>query len=219
MAGKLIVFEGIDGSGKSTQVKLFGADQKLSFPRYDTLAGKLIRLIYTQKWASRISPYVTAWLFAFDRFLAKPLINRWLESGQTVAIDRYTYSSMAHQGAKFVRSAKYDVRSKKHRKPRTPNLELRTFLDWIDWLENKLFKLPQADKVIYLKVPARISKKLMRSRRKDLAEADYIYQQKTARVYLALAKKYKFVIINCLDKQKRLLSKDDVSQKITAAIG
>ena len=197
----LIVFEGIDGSGKSTQAKLFPADYKLAFPRYDTLAGKLIRLIYTQKWASRINPYVTAWLFAFDRFLAKPLINRWLESGQTVVLDRYTYSSMAHQGAKL------DGR------------ERQRLIDWIDWLENKLFRLPRADKVIYLKVPAQISKKLMRSRRKDLAEADFAYQQKTAKVYLILAERYKFTVIDCLDKQNHLLSKNDVAKKIAAAIG
>ena len=199
--GKLIVFEGIDGSGKSTQVKLFPADFKLAFPRYDKCVGKLIRLVLTQAWVSRLSPYLTAFLFGLDRFLAKPLINSWLKAGKIVVLDRYTYSSMAHQGVKL------------------NGRERQRLIDWIARLENKLFRLPRADKVIYLQVPPQISQKLMRSRQKDLAEADFVYQQKTVQVYLALAKRYKFTVIDCLDRQKRLLSKDDVRKKIAAAIG
>ncbi len=197
----LVVFEGIDGSGKSTQVKLFPADHKLAFPRYDKFVGKIIRLVLTQAWISRLSPYLVAFLFGLDRFLAKSLINSWLKSGKTVALDRYTWSSMAHQGAKL------------------EGKERKKLIDWISWLENKLFRLPRADKVIYLKVPPQITKKLMRSRQKDLAEADFAYQKKTAAVYLSLAERYKFTVIDCLDRQKRLLSKNDVAKKITAAIG
>lgn len=199
--GRLIVFEGIDGSGKSTQVKLFPADFKLAFPRYQTFVGRLIRLVLTQRRFSNLNPYLVACLFAFDRFLAKPTINHWLKTGKNVAIDRYTFSSMAHQGAKLEGEAQ------------------KRLIGWIDWLENKLFKLPQADRVIYLNVPPQVTRKLMRLRRKDLAEADFDYQQKTAGLYQNLAKKYRFTVIDCLGSKKRLLSKSDVKQKVAAAAG
>lgn len=192
----LIVFEGIDGSGKSTQVKLFPADKKLSFPRYNTAVGKLIRFIYFHHWFNYLSPYLTAFLFALDRFLAKSLINDWLKSGQTVVLDRYTYSSMAHQGAKQ-----------------------KKLIDWIYWLEFKVFRLPLPDKVIYLKIDPQTSRRLMAGRHKDLAEADLAYQKATAKLYEILSKKYKFTVINCVDSKNRLLSKDDVRRKIAAAIG
>ena len=192
----LVVFEGIDGSGKSTQVKLFPADKKLSFPRYGTLIGKLIRFIYFHNLFNRLSPYVTAFLFALDRFLAKPLINSWLKSGKTVVLDRWTYSSLAHQGA----------RQKK-------------LIGWIDWLEFKIFNLPRPDQVVYLKIDPQVAQQLMAGRRQDRAEADLIYQQAVARLYNRLAKKYKFIVINCLDAKKKLLSKDNVRRKIAAALG
>jgi dTMP kinase len=200
MAGKLIVFEGIDGSGKSTQVKLFPADKKLSFPRYDRLVGKLIRFIYFHNLFNRLSPYLTAFLFAFDRWLAKPTINRWLKQNKTVALDRYTYSSLAHQGAKFTGDPQ------------------RKIVVWIDWLENRFFRLPKANKVIYLQLDPQTSQELMAARHKDKAEADFRYQQRTAKLYDELAKKYRFTVINCLDSKKRLLSKDDVAKKIAAAV-
>ena len=195
MTGKLIVFEGIDASGKSTQVKLFPADFKLSFPRYNTWVGRLIRFIYFHNLFNRLSPYVTAFLFALDRWLAKPIINHWLKQGKTVVLDRYTFSSLAHQGAKQ-----------------------KNLIDWIYRLEFKIFHLPLPDKVIYLKIDPQMSRRLMKSRRKDKAEADFIYQQKTALLYEQLAKKFHFTVINCLDSKKRLLSKNDVRQKITAAV-
>lgn len=192
----LIDFEGIDGSGKSTQVKLFNADKKLSFPRYDKPVGKIIRFIYFHNLFNRLSPYVTAWLFAVDRWLAKPMIIDWLKQGKTVALDRYTFSSMAHQGAKQ-----------------------KNIINWIYWLEFKFFKLPYPDKVIYLKIDPVMAQRLMQGRNQDKAEADFAYQVATAKLYDVLAKKYHFTVINCLNSKNRLLSKDDVRRKIAAAIG
>lgn len=192
----LIVFEGIDGSGKSTQAKLFPADSKLAFPRYHTFVGRLIKIVLTKKWASQLNPRAVAFLFGLDRWLAKPMITGWLKQGQTVVLDRYTYSSLAHQGAKQ-----------------------KNLIDWIYWLEFKVFRMPLPDKVIYLKIDPAVSRRLMAGRNKDLAEADFKYQQATAKLYQALAKKYHFTVINCVDNKNRLLSKDDVRRKIAAAIG
>lgn len=186
----LIVIEGIDGSGKSTQAKLLKADYRLAFPRYDKLFGKIIKWLLHLKYGQKINPYVLAFLFAADRFCAKSLINCRLKEGKTVVLDRYTGSSQAHQGAKLTGAAQQKI------------------IDWIDWLENKFFKLPQADKVIYLNVPSQISKKLMRSRQKDAAEKDYIYQQKAYQLYCQLAKRKKWQIINCVNKGKLLTPKE-----------
>lgn len=197
----LVVFEGIDGSGKTTQVKLFPADQKLSFPRYHTPVGKLIKFIYWHRLFHRLSPYLTAFLFAFDRWLAKPQIEHWLEEGKTVVLDRYTFSSLAHQGAKLEKEARQRI------------------ISWLGWLEFKFFRLPRPELVIYLKIDPRLAQKLMAGRRQDKAEADLAYQQATARVYDQLARQYKFTVINCLDRKNRVLSKDDVRRKISAAVG
>ena len=160
------------------------------------MVGKLIRFIYFHNLFNRLSPYLTAFLFALDRWLAKPTIIGWLKQGKTVGLDRYTYSSLAHQGAKR-----------------------KKLINWIYWLEFKVFRLPLPDKVIYLKIDPAVSQKLVKARRKDLAEADFKYQQATARLYAVLVKKYNFTVINCLDSQNRLLSKDDVRRKIAAAVG
>jgi len=107
-----------------------------------------------------------------------------------VVLDRYTGSSQAHQGAKF------------------SGRQLREIIEWIDWLENKFFKLPQADKVIFLNVPSAITRKLMLSRKKDAAEKDFDYQQKTYQLYCQLAKRKKWQIINCVKKGKLLPAKE-----------
>jgi len=186
----LIVFEGIDGSGKSTQVKLLKADCRLAFPRYDQFFGKIIKYLLHLKYGQKINPYVLAFLFATDRFFAKPLIKSWLKDSKTVVLDRYTGSSQAHQGAKF------------------SGRQQREIIEWIDWLENKFFKLPQADKVIFLNVPSAITRKLMLSRKKDAAEKDFDYQQKTYQLYCQLAKRKKWQIINCVKKGKLLPAKE-----------
>lgn len=191
MKGKLIVLEGIDGSGKSTQAKLLKADYRLAFPRYDKFFGKIIKWLLHLKYGQKINPYVLAFLFASDRFCAKPLINCRLKEGKTVVLDRYTGSSQAHQGAKFSTKKQQEI------------------IDWIDWLENKLFHLPQPDKVILLNVPPKISKKLMQTRReKDAAEKDFNYQQKTFQLYCQLAKVKKWQIINCVKEEKLLAPKE-----------
>ena len=163
MKGKLIVIEGVDGSGKSTQVKLLKADHKLAFPRYNKLLGKIIQYLLHRKYGQRIS--------------------------------------QAHQGAKL------------------KGRQRERLINWIGWLENKLFKLPQPDQVIYLKVPAQVTKTLMKSRKKkDMAEKDFAYQKETVKVYEELAKRFNFTVIECLVKNE-LLSKQAINRKIKTALG
>ncbi|MEK7513313.1 MAG: dTMP kinase [Patescibacteria group bacterium] len=199
----MIVLEGIDGSGKGTQARLLKPDFCLAFPRYDHFFGQVIKWLLHLPWGQKINPYLLAWLFATDRWLAKAEINSWLKQGKTVVIDRYIGSSQAHQGAKLSGSARSQL------------------ISWIDWLENKIFKLPQADKVFFLDLPPEKTSDLIvkRGREKDAAEKDLEYQKKTYELYRKLAKAQKWIIINSLDKKGKLLIPKEIHERIKRAIG
>ncbi|MCX6817122.1 MAG: dTMP kinase [Candidatus Beckwithbacteria bacterium] len=206
----LIVFEGIDGSGKSTQVQmLFNylkskkvKVEKLDFPRYDCFFGKIIHFILHQKWGKEISPYWVAWLFATDRLLAKRMINNWLKAGKTVLIDRYTGSSQAHQGAKL------------------KGKEREKIINWIERLEDQWYGLPKADEVFWLKMPAQVTSQLIsgRKREKDEAEKDLEHQRQAFEIYQQLAKRKKWQIINSLDKNNQLLSAQKIHEEIISRL-
>ena len=111
MRGKLIVIEGGDGSGKATQTKLLVEylrsknipTETLSFPRYsDSFYGKLVGRFLSGEFGplESVSPYLAAIPYALDRLDARDDINKWLNEGKIVAIDRYVPSSLAHQAAK-----------------------------------------------------------------------------------------------------------------------
>lgn len=197
----LIVLEGIDGSGKSTQAKLLKADFLLAFPRYEKIFGKIIKYLLHLKCGQKVNPYMLAFLFAADRFCAKPLINRWLKASKTVVLDRYTGSSQAHQGVKLTGAAQQKL------------------IDWIDWLENRIFKLPRPDQVFLLNLGPETSRKLLNARRrqKDEAEKDFDYQQKAYQLYCQLAKRKKWQIINCV-KQGKLLTPKEIHEQIISRL-
>src|SRR3989338_8493628 len=108
--GRLIVIEGIDGSGKTTQIELlkeYLASQGvplevISFPRYEeNIYGRLIKRYLEGEFGSleKINPYLMACIFAGDRMLAKDQIEQWLSEGKIVIANRYVSSSKAHMGA------------------------------------------------------------------------------------------------------------------------
>ena len=194
----LMVLEGIDGSGKATQAKLLRPDFLVSFPRYDKFFGRVIKFLLHLPWGQKINPYLLAGLFATDRWQAKKEINYWLNKGKTVVIDRYTGSSQAHQGAKL----NGDKREK--------------IINLIDWLENKCFRLPQADMVFFLNLNSEKTRLLMakREREKDSAEKDLEHQEQAFKIYQQLAKRKKWQIINCLDKSGKLLTAKEIHAQV-----
>lgn len=199
----LLVIEGIDGSGKATQAKLLKPDFCLAFPRYDHFFGQVIKWLLHLPWGQKVNPYFLAWLFATDRWLAKEEINSWLKQGKIVVIDRYTGSSQAHQGAKL------------------KGEEQKKIISWIDWLENKIYRLPKADKVFWLDLAPEKTGELIvkRGRKKDAAEKDLAYQKRTYELYRQLAKQQKWIIINSLDKRGQLLKPKEIHERIKQAIG
>ena len=111
--GKLIVFEGIDGSGKRTQLELLTRaltdrgipHERISFPRYDGFFGSLVAKYLNGDFGGldKVDAHLSALLYAGDRFEAKPRIESILASGKLLVADRYIASNLAHQGARAPR--------------------------------------------------------------------------------------------------------------------
>lgn len=194
--GKLIVIDGIDGSGKATQTKLLfnrlkkeGKKVKtIDFPRYySNFFGGLIGEYLSGKYGdfSKIDPRVGSVLYAADRFESSAQINSWLKSGHTVLADRYVSSNQIHQGGKIK-----DLKTRKE------------FLTWLDKMEYGVFKIPRPDLVVYLDVPFEVSKKWLENKvaqrskkylkgRRDVAEDNLNYLKESRDSALMLAKQNK----------------------------
>src|SRR5271163_4764483 len=108
--GKLIAIEGIDGSGKRTQVELLAhaltergyTVHQIAFPKYESTFGKLVGQFLDGRLGplEHVDPRFTALLYAGDRLEAKPELEAALQQGQIVLADRYVASNLAHQGAR-----------------------------------------------------------------------------------------------------------------------
>ncbi|MBL7159138.1 nucleoside 2-deoxyribosyltransferase [Candidatus Microgenomates bacterium] len=217
--GRLIVIEGGDGSGKTTQasllVKLFKEQGKkvkyMDFPRYyssfhgkivgDFLAGKFGKL-------NEVSPYLISLAYALDRASAKEEMEEWLGQGGIIVSNRYATSNMAHQTA------------------RLPQKEKDKFLEWLDRLEYRVHKIPRPDLIIYLYVPWKIgmeltAKKIDKRRYikgMDIAEADIKHRQESEKMYLYLAKnKRKWIKIDCTENNK-ILPKEKIHEMIVETL-
>lgn len=165
--GKLIIFEGIDGSGKSAQFRRTcekldsdGIDfTNIVFPRYEKESSALIRLYLGGAFGSKpsdVNSYAASLFYAVDRFASYR--DDWgvkYETGGLIMGDRYTTSNLVHQGAKL------------------KDEELPGFFDWVADLEYHKIGLPEPDCVIYLDVDVETSLKRMEHRRnKDGSAAD-----------------------------------------------
>jgi dTMP kinase len=153
--GKFIVIDGTDGSGKATQTKLLVKRLKnggrkvktIDFPRYyNNFFGGMIGECLVGKYGNFITldPHIASVLYAADRWESSEQIKGWLDEGFIVITDRYVSSNQIHQGGKIKDSKK--------------RLE---FLKWLERMEFKVFKIPKPDLIVYLDVPAEISKKLL----------------------------------------------------------
>lgn len=220
----LIVIEGLDGAGKSTQVRkmrefLASKVEKLEyihFPRYDSgVYGDLIGRFLRGDFGSidEVHPNLVALLFAEDRHGAAPMIRECLSSGQTVLLDRYVYSNIAYQCAKL--------------KDESERAALR---DWIFDTEYKQFGIPRPDLNIFLDVPLSfVEKKLAGSRKgsdrdylegnKDIHEADIDFQRDVRSLYLQqCGADSSFKRIDCSDENGNMLPPDAIFAKLKALV-
>jgi dTMP kinase len=156
--GKLIVIDGTDGSGKTTQANLLlkhlrkdGRKVKfIHFPRYeDNFFGKFIAHCLSEQYYNwvNIHPKIASVVYAADRWESKEKIERWLKEGYVIVMDRYISSNQIHQGGKIA------------------NVKKRVaFIKWLAEMEYKVFKIPAPDLTVYLSLPVEMVLKLIRDR-------------------------------------------------------
>ena len=211
--GKLIVIEGTDGSGKSTQFRMLsehlaqdGQDFKhIVFPRYDQDSSALIRMYLGGQFGSRpsdVNAYAASSFYAVDRFASYKMDwGQWYENGGLVLSDRYTTSNAVHQTSK------------------EPEEKRAAFLNWLYDFEYDKLQLPRPDLVIYLDVPTDFTEKLLRSREAatnttaDIHEKDMQYLATCRETGRAAANHYGWTIISCVENGA-MRSMEDIHNEI-----
>lgn len=211
--GKLIVIDGSDGVGKATQTKLLVDRFKkekipvatLDFPQYtQNFFGAFLKECLRGDYGDFIAldPHIASTLYAADRFESKYKIEKWLQEGKIVILDRYVSANQMHQGGKIRNAA-----------------ERKKFLTWLDTLEHKIFKIPRPDLILYLHLPTELSLKLIHKRgQKDLAERNVEYLNRSRENALRLIQTLsRWEKINCANKQG-ILSREKIHEMIYSSL-
>ena len=219
-----IVLEGLDGAGKSTQIRLLrrllserGVESEyIHFPRFDApVYGELIARFLRGGFGgvNEVDPYLVALLFAGDRADAGPQIRRWIAAGKAVVLDRFVYSNVGFQCAKLPAGDRQE--------------ELRR---WILDLEFGYYGIPRPDVSLFLDVPfAFTEKKLSEVREgddrdylkgeRDIHEASLDLQRRVREVYrAAAAADDRLRIIDCSDARGGMDSPDAIFARIRTEI-
>lgn len=217
--GRLIVIDGTDGVGKATQTALLIKRLKregkkvatLDFPQYEkNLFGKLVGECLAGEHGDfvKFSPHVASVLYAADRFESKGKIERWLNEGKVVILDRYVSANQLHQGGK--------IKDAKKRKK---------FLTWLDKMEYGAFGLARPDAIIYLSLPIKISLELLKQKRaqekkkylkgkKDAHEGNTKHLLDAQKSALSIIKsKGKWHKIECADR-KGILAREVIHERV-----
>jgi dTMP kinase len=220
----LVVLEGLDGAGKSTQVKklrtylesLFGSLEYIHFPRYNApVYGDLISRFLRGDFGSNetVHPQLVALLFAEDRHGAAPDMKKTLENGGNVLLDRYVYSNIAYQCAKIADTD-----------------EAERLRDWIFNTEYGNFGLPVPDLNIFLDVPIDFVASKLKANRggddrdylegaQDIHEADIQFQIRVRDIYRKQCElDPKFIRIDCSDDEGRMLPPGDIFAKVKEVV-
>lgn len=217
---KFIVIEGLDGSGKSTQLKMLRSYlenkkinyEYLHFPRMDSpIFGDLIARFLRGELGdiNTVNPYLIALIYAGDRNDAKEKINQWILEDKLVIVDRYVYSNIAFQCAKLKNQE-----------------EINRLSEWIKDLEYNYFKIPQPALNIFLNVPFEFTRKNLAKERhgddrkylngkEDIHEKDIDFQNKVRNVYLNAVKNDDHLkIINCANDKEEMPEATYIFSKI-----
>jgi dTMP kinase len=217
--GKLIVIEGVDGSGKRTQTELLArvlsarsiACLTVSFPHYDSFFGRMIGRFLNGEFGSldAVDPHFAALLYAGDRLEAKPQLEAALAARKTILADRYVASNLAHQGARVAPDQRGE------------------FLAWLRRLEYEIHGLPTESLVVYLRVPPaqaqrHVARKAARAytlQKHDLLESNLAHLEQASRVYDTLAAEPNWVTIECLDAATQAMrSPEEIHGDVLAAV-
>ncbi len=217
MKGRLIVLEGTDGSGKSTQFgrlcqRLEQAEipfQKLVFPQYQEPSSALIRMYLAGEFGthpSDVNAYAASAFYAVDRYASyKKVWGEWYEGGGFVVADRYTTSNAVHQASKL------------------PNEEREAFFQWLCEFEYDKLGLPAPDQVIYLDVPTDTSVQMLRARESatnthaDIHEQDTDYLRTCRETASQAADCLNWYRVKCVSKGE-MRTIEDISEEIWTVI-
>lgn len=216
--GQIIVIEGSDGAGKTTQIEFLVQYFKKNnisfslydFPQYETsFFGKFIGRFLNGEFGpvDDVSPYFVSFSFAADRFLAKVTLEDKKSKDKVILLDRYVGSNAAYQGAR--------IKDPKKR---------QEFIDWLFEMEYQVYKIPKEHLNIFLYVPVDIAQKLILERsqkqyltgnkKKDIYEKNVEFQKTVNTIYQSFCKKYKnWVLVDCT-KDGKILSREEIHQKI-----
>ncbi|OGZ69184.1 MAG: dTMP kinase [Candidatus Staskawiczbacteria bacterium RIFCSPHIGHO2_02_FULL_42_22] len=215
--GNFFVFEGIDGSGKSTQSNLLSdflknqgrKVEKIDFPQYGKKSAALLENYLTGLYgtAEEVGAYRSSIFFASDRYDAGFQIKKWLNEGKIVVSDRYVVSNVGHQGGKLI-----------HNKQ-----EWEKYVDWLYDLEYNIFKIPRPDYTFILKISPELSMKMSNKitdpekikkriaylgddKKQDIHESDKQHLADTLESYIEIAKKFpeEFKVIDCQQDEEFL---------------
>ena len=215
--GKLIVIEGTDGSGKSTQFKQMVQRleqenipfRRLVFPRYSEESSALIRMYLGGAFGTKpsdVNAYAASAFYAVDRYASyKQDWGQWYEDGGLIFSDRYTTSNAVHQACK------------------EPEEKRGDFLKWLYEFEYEKLGLPCPDLVIYLDVPTDFTEKMMRSREAatntsaDIHEQDLTYLATCRQGGRYAAQYYGWKIVNCV-RDGQMRSIEDIHEEIYSLI-
>ena len=219
-----IVLEGVDGSGKSTQIanlqRLFAEQgiptEYLHFPRFDApYFGDLIARFLRGELGSveQVDPYIVAMLYAGDRRDAAEMIRGWIAEGRVVICDRYVYSNIGYQCAKVA-----------------DNEERERLREWILSLEYDYFKIPRPDVSLFLDVPfAFTERKLLQEQRegddraylhgkKDIHEQSIDLQRQVRQVYIDAAQYDEAMHVVDCSHDGEMASPEEIFGRIKAVV-
>ncbi len=215
--GKLIVIEGTDGSGKSTQFRMMSQHlendgvtfKHLVFPRYSEESSALIRMYLGGQFGTNptdVNAYAASSFYAVDRYASYKMDwGKWYEEGGLVLSDRYTTSNAVHQASKVTGAAREE------------------YLHWLYDFEYDKLGLPRPDLVIYLDVPTDFTEKMMRRREADtgttadIHEKDLQYLATCRETGRSAAAYYGWKVIHCVrDGEMRTI--EDIHEEIYAAV-
>lgn len=215
--GRLIVIEGLDGSGKSTQLEVLeqnlinlGVDVKtVSFPDYESNSSALVKMYLSGEFGSApgdVNPFAASLFYAVDRYASyKTNWGTHYENGGIILSGRYTTSNGVHQTSKL------------------PREEWESFTEWLYFTEYQKVAIPKPDLVIFLDMPTDVSQRLLSGRyggdeqKKDIHERDVEYLAKCREAALFNAEKFGWKTVNCArDGEARTI--DDIAQEVLSLV-
>ena len=219
-----IVLEGLDGAGKSTQIRLLRslfaergvASEYVHFPRFDApVYGELIARFLRGEFGGvdEVNPYLVALLYAGDRAEAAGMIRGWLREGKAVILDRYVWSNVGYQCAKLASGEERDRLAR-----------------WILDLEFGHNALPRPDVSLFLDVPFSFTERKLAETRegddrgylqgaRDIHEDALDLQRRVREVYLTMASRdASLQVVPCGDETGAMASPERIFEKIRGVI-